>query len=80
MKSDRQNMNMGMFPFIPNNMMFPNYMNDNYNNIDGRFNNIEKRLKQLENKVQRLENPYGNNLDNNTYQNTQNYNGEMYMM
>ena len=86
MKNDR---NMGMMPFpnmmggMPTNMlMFPNYMNDNYNNLD-------TRVSSLENKISRLEVPYQNNLNTNMnsnsqtpYQSTQNtgYNGDMYMM
>ena len=93
MRNERQN---GMFPFqnmMPMNpMMFPNYINDNYNNIENRINNLEKKMKHIENRIQRLENPYGtNNSQNNMvnqnenmpYQTTQNYNGyngEMYMM
>lgn len=93
MKNDR---NMGMMPFpnmmggMPTNMlMFPNYMNDNYNNLDTRIFSLEKKVKVLENRISRLEVPYQNNLNTNInsnsqtpYQSTQNtgYNGDMYMM
>ena len=93
MKNDR---NMGMMPFhnmmggMPTNMlMFPNYMNDNYNNLDTRISSLEKKVKVLENRISRLEVPYQNNLNTNMnsnsqtpYQSTQNtgYNGDMYMM
>lgn len=93
MKNDR---NMGMMPFsnmmggMPTNMlMFPNYMNDNYNNLDTRVSSLEKKVKVLENRISRLEVPYQNNLNTNMnsnsqtpYQSTQNtgYNGDMYMM
>ena len=93
MKNDR---NMGMMPFpnmmggMPTNMlMFPNYMNDNYNNLDTRVFKLEKKVKVLENRISRLEVPYQNNLNTNMnsnsqtpYQSTQNtgYNGDMYMM
>ena len=50
MKNDR---NMGMMPFpnmmggMPTNMlMFPNYMNDNYNNLDTRVSSLEKKVKK----------------------------------
>lgn len=84
MKNDRQNMNQ-YFPFgIPSNMMmFPNYMNDNYSNLENKVSMLEKKVKILENRVQRLENPYGINSNQMTpYQTTQNnsYNDEMYMM
>ena len=89
MKNDR---NMGMMPFpnmmggMPTNMlMFPNYMNDNYNNLDTRVSSLEKKVKVLENRISRLEVPDQNNLNSNSqtpYQSTQNtgYNGDMYMM
>ena len=86
MKNERQNMNGQFFPFgIPSNMMmFPNYMNDNYSNLENKVSMLEKKVKVLENKVQRLENPYGmNNTQQIPYQTTQNnnnYNDEMYMM
>ena len=68
-------------------MMFPNYMNDNYSNLETKVNQLEKKVKVLENKVSRLEAPYqnqqnyqnnlNNNLNNNQndnipYQATQN--------
>ena len=69
MKNDR---NMGMMPFpnmmggMPTNMlMFPNYMNDNYNNLDTRISSLEKKVKVLENRISRLEVPYQNNLNTN---------------
>ena len=93
MKNDR---NMGMMPFpnmmggMPTNMlMFLNYMNDNYNNLDTRVSSLEKKVKVLENRISRLEVPYQNNLNTNMnsnsqtpYQSTHNtgYNGDMYMM
>lgn len=89
MRNERQN---NMFPFqnmMPvNPMMFPNYMNNDYNNLENRVNTLEKKMKHLENRIQRLENPYGTNNvqnqnDNIPYQTTQNYNGyngDMYMM
>lgn len=98
MRNDRQNVNSQMFPFpgmIPTNMMmFPNYMNDNYSNLDNRVSTLEKKVKVLENRIQRLENPYGTtntqtyqntvtNTQTTPYQTTQNsagYNDEMYMM
>lgn len=102
MKSDRNNFTPQMMPFpgmggMPTNMMmFPNYMNDNYSNLENRVNALEKKVKVLENRLSRIENPYQNtntqsyqNTVTNTqtqtspYQTTQNntgYNGEMYMM
>lgn len=100
MKSERNNFMPQMMPFpqggmMPTNtMMFPNYMNDNYSNLDNRVNSLEKKVKVLENRISRLETPYQNNTsmqynqNQNTqgmspYQTTQNntgYNGEMYMM
>lgn len=100
MRSERNNYMPQMMPFnggnIPTNMMmFPNFMNDNYSNLDNRINSLEKKVKVLENRISRLENPYQNaNNQNyqapqtsvqnpNQYQTTQNnagYNGEMYMM
>ena len=98
MKSERNNFQPQMMTFpgvgnIPTNMMmFPNYMNDNYTNIDNRLSALEKKVKVLENRISRIEAPYQNNniqyqtpQNNNTapYQTTQNnagYNGEMYMM
>ena len=91
LKNERQN---GSFPFqnmMPiNPMMFPNYMNNDFNIFENRISNLEKKFKNIENRIQRLENPYGNNNQNNMsnedsmqYQTTQNYNGyngEMYMM
>lgn len=98
MKSDRNSFMGAMPPFnsnFPANMvMFPNYLNDNYNNLDNKINSIEKKIKVLENRISRLESPYQNNMmkqpysntnqaELNPYQSTQNnnsYNGEMYMM
>ena len=99
MKSDRNNYVNPMMPFpmgsqIPTNMMmYPNYLNDNYSQLDSRVNTLEKKVKTLENRISRLESPYGNNqnygsqgqqnTNNYPYQTTQNnsgYNGEMYMM
>ena len=66
MKSDRNNLGSQMMPFIPsmgvpaNMMMFPNFMNDNYSNLDNRVNTLEKKVKVLENRISRLENPYQN--------------------
>ena len=101
MKSERNNFTPQMMQFpqggmIPTNMMmFPNYMNDNYSNLDNRVSSLEKKVRVLENRISRLETPYQNssgtqnytpnqNLQNATpYQTTQNnagYNGEMYMM
>lgn len=94
MKNDRNNNFFPqMMPFgMPNNMMmFPNYMNDNYNNIENKINNLEKKIKTLDTRISRLEAPYqnqsyqsyGTNTQNSSYQTTQtdtNYNGEMYMM
>lgn len=98
MKSERNNFMPQMMPFgqggmMPTNaMMFPNYMNDNYSNLDNRVNSLEKKVKVLENRISRLETPYQNNTGMqysqntqgmSTYQTTQNntgYNGEMYMM
>ena len=75
MKNDR---NMGMMPFpnmmggMPTNMlMFPNYMNDNYNNLDTRVSSLEKKVKVLENRISRLEVPYQNNLNTNMNSNSQ---------
>ena len=98
--NNRNNSFMPQIPFgmnFPTNMMmFPNYMNDNYGNLETRVSQLEKKVKVLENKVSRLEMPYQNNnmqnyqnnLNNNQnenvpYQTTQNnagYNVEMYMM
>ena len=95
MKNDRNNIFFPqMMPFgMPNNMMFPNYMNDNnYNNLENKLNNLEKKIKTLETRVSRLEAPYqnqgyqnyqSNQVNTSGYQTTQtdtNYNGEMYMM
>ena len=102
MKSQRNNFMPQMMPFngignIPTNMMmFPNFMNDNYTNLDNKITTLEKKVNVLENRISRLENPYQNtntqsyqNTVTNTqtqtypYQATQNntgYNGEMYMM
>lgn len=72
MKSDRNNPGSQMMPFIPtmgmptNMMMFPNFMNDNYSNLDNKVSTLEKKVKVLENRISRLENPYQN-------ANTQNY-------
>lgn len=77
MKSDR-NFTPQMMPFsgmggmtgmgnMPANMMmFPNYMNDNYSNLDSRVNSLEKKVRILENRISRIENPYQNT-------NTQNF-------
>lgn len=90
MKNERNNVFFPqMMPFgIPNNMMFPNYMNDNnYNNLENKISNLEKKLKTLETRISRLEVPYQNyqtnQINTSGYQTTQtdtNYNGEMYMM
>ncbi len=98
MRSDRNQMAPQMMPFpagMPTNMMmFPNYMNDNYNALENRVNTLEKKVKTLENRISRLETPYqsNNNMNNQGYQTTQspayqttqnnpgNYQGEMYMM
>ena len=102
MKSDRNNLGSQMMPFMPNMgmptnmMMFPNFMNDNYSNLDNRVSTLEKKVKVLENRISRIENPYQNtNIQNyqsqqtnsqnsqvpyQTTQNNGNYNGEMYMM
>lgn len=97
MKSERNNFAPQMMPFpqggmMPTNMMmFPNYMNDNYSNLDNRVTSLEKKVRVLENRLSRLETPYQNTgnmqsySQNNAtpYQTTQNntsYNGEMYMM
>lgn len=99
MKNDRagfMSSNAAFFPqgIMPTNqMMFPNYMNDNYSNLEGRVSTLEKKMKNIENRVSRLEGnyPIGNqnnqsyqtNSNNYPYQSTQNgenYNGEMYMM
>ena len=75
MKNDR---NMGMMPFpnmmggMPTNtLMFPNYMNVNYNNLDTRISSLEKKVKVLENRISRLEVPYQNNLNTNINSNSQ---------
>lgn len=101
MRSERNNYMPQMMPFsggnIPANMMmFPNFMNDNYSNLENRVNSLEKKVKVLENRISRLENSYQNTNTQNyqapqtssqnsssPYQTTQNnagYNGEMYMM
>lgn len=96
MKDNRNNYMPQMFPFanmqnmaqmgtVPGNaMMYPNYMNGNYSNLDSRVSALEKKVKVLENRISRLESPYQNNQGNNipyqTTQNDNNYNGEMYMM
>ena len=97
MKADRNNQMPPMMPFgnIPvNMMMMPNYMNDNYNNLENKVNSLEKKVRVLENRISRLEAPYQNNMQNCgqnqnnmpnqlPYQTTQNngtFNGEMYMM
>lgn|SRR5574344_1586012 len=97
MKNDRNMFGMQMMPnnpgmFATNGMMFPNYMNDNYTNLDNRVSSLEKKVKVLENRISRLETPYQNTNTQNyqtpqsgtQYQATQNdgtnYNGEMYMM
>ncbi len=102
MKNQRNNFMPQNMPFpmganVPfNMMMFPNYMNDNYNNLDNRLSSLEKKVNVLENRISRIENPYQStntqsyqNTVTNTqtqtspYQTTQNntgYNGEMYMM
>ena len=100
MKDQRCNFNGGMMPFVSgmptNMMMFPNFMNDNYSNLENKVNSLEKKVRVLENRISRLENPYQNNnmqnyqtpqgnIQNNdlpyqTTQNNSNYNGEMYMM
>lgn len=92
MKNDRAGFmsSAAVFPngFFPTNgMMFPNYMNDNYNDLENRLSNIEKKMKNLENRITRLENPYQNKnyqaqgaYSYQTTQNNDNYNGDMYMM
>lgn len=97
MKDNRNNYAPQMFPFLnmqnmaqmgtvpSNNMMYPNYMNNNYNNIENRLSSLEKKVKALENRISRLENPYqttqnNTNIPYQTTQNNDNYNGEMYMM
>ncbi len=97
MKDNRNNYVPQMFPFanmqnmaqmgtIPGNaMMYPNYMNNNYSNIENRISALEKKVKVIENRISRLETPYQNNQNNTnipyqTTQNNENYNGEMYMM
>lgn len=66
MKSDRNNLGSQMMPFMPtmgmptNMMMFPNFMSDNYSNLDNRISTLEKKVKVLENRVSRIENPYQN--------------------
>lgn len=99
MRSERNNNMPQMMPFMgmpTNMMMFPNYMNDNYSNLENRVNTLENKVRVLENRISRIENPYQNtstqsyqNTVTNTqtqtapYQTTQNntgYNGEMYMM
>lgn len=97
MKSERNNNMPQMMPFMgmpTNMMMYPNYMNDNYMNLENRINSLENKVRVLENRISRIENPYQNTQNyqsgqNNSpqqtcpYQTTQNnngYNGEMYMM
>ena len=97
MKSERNNNIPQMMPFIgmpTNMMMYPNYMNDNYMNIENRINTLENKIRVLENRISRIENPYQNqntqnfqnsmnNMQPSQYQTTQNNggcNGEMYMM
>lgn len=50
--------NMGGMP--TNMMMFPNYMNDNYSNLENKVNALEKKVRILENRISRIENPYQN--------------------
>ncbi len=83
MKNDRAGFisNAAFFPngyFPMNQMMGPNYMNDN--NIENRLSSLEKKVTQLENRITRLENPYQNNNNYQTSQNNTPYNGDMYMM
>lgn len=93
MKNQRNNAMMpyGMGGFLNNPMMFPNFMNDNYQNVDVRLSALENKVKTLETRISRLENPYQTNQGyqnpNQNYtspyqttQNSDNYNGEMYMM
>ena len=99
MKSERNNNIPQMMPFMgmpTNMMMYPNYMNDNYMNLENRINSLENKVRVLENRISRIENPYQNQNTQNyqsgqnnvpqqncPYQTTQNnngYNGEMYMM
>lgn len=98
MKNQRTGFLPNMMPFqgqamenMPTNMMmFPNYMNDNYDAFENRISNLEKKIKTLENRISRLETPYQNNANQQyqtpqqqaPYQATQNsgYNGDMYMM
>lgn len=94
MKNDRNNFMPNMAPFqgnMPTNMMmYPNYMNDNYNVLENKISSLEKKVKTLENRISRLETPYQNNTQNYqtpqqipyqaTQNGTNNYNGEMYMM
>ena len=94
MKSERNNNMPQMMPFMgmpTNMMMYPNYMNDNYMNLENRINSLENKVKVLENRISRIENPYQNqnyqnsmnNIQTSPYQTTQNNsgcNGEMYMM
>lgn len=79
MKKDRNNFFSNMFPFqntMPTNMMmYPNFMNDNYNNIESKINNLEKKINNLENRISRLENPYQNNQN---YSNNQGYQSNQY--
>lgn len=85
--------NAGFIPqgFIPTNpMMFPNYMNDNYSSLNERVNKLENKVRNMENRLSRLEGNYQINNQNyhqsqsnyqyQTTQNSENYNGEMYMM
>ncbi len=60
---------MGNMP--TNMMMFPNYMNDNYTNLDNRVSALEKKVKVLDNRLSRLETPYQNQGMQN-FQNAQN--------
>ena len=47
MKDQRCNFNGGMMPFVSgmptNMMMFPNFMNDNYSNLENKVNSLEKK-------------------------------------
>lgn len=77
----------GPVGFPTNMMMFPNYMNDNYNALEKRIKVLETKVSRLETLCQNQQNYQGNTNsqqnDNIPYQTTQNnslYNGEMYMM
>lgn len=81
MKNNRNNFEQQV-PFVgfpANMMMFPNYLNDNYSNLDAKVSSLEKKIKVLENRVSRLESPYQNNTPNyNAMQNNQMPIGQTY--